>query len=134
VWGSYNLGPTWAQEFHEFSVERSATSIVFAVDGVVIVNSSAYQPPSSSSGRHHRHNEVNEQVSESTAASTTDATPVSAPTRMPPTPVDDILLWPIPFYLILNSAVGGGWPGEPDANTVSPAKHQIDYVRVAREQ
>lgn len=25
-----------------------------------------------------------------------------------------------PHYLILNTAVGGGWPGDPDATTVFP--------------
>lgn len=36
----------------------------------------------------------------------------------------------IPFYLILNTAVGGDWPGNPDATTVFPQHHRIDYVRV----
>jgi beta-glucanase (GH16 family) len=35
-----------------------------------------------------------------------------------------------PFYLILNSAVGGDWPGSPDGSTVFPQFHEIDYVRV----
>ncbi len=35
-----------------------------------------------------------------------------------------------PFYLILNLAVGGNWPGSPDATTNFPAELQIDYVRV----
>eukprot|EP01120_Amphizonella_sp_Union-15-10_P011767 TRINITY_DN5080_c0_g1_i1.p1 TRINITY_DN5080_c0_g1~~TRINITY_DN5080_c0_g1_i1.p1 ORF type:complete len:250 (+),score=40.73 TRINITY_DN5080_c0_g1_i1:41-790(+) len=35
-----------------------------------------------------------------------------------------------PFYLILNSAVGGSWPGFPDAETVFPQYHYVDYVRV----
>ena len=35
-----------------------------------------------------------------------------------------------PHYLILNSAVGGSWPGNPDATTVFPQFHDIDYVRV----
>ena len=35
-----------------------------------------------------------------------------------------------PFYLILNSAVGGQWPGSPDATTTFPQQMQIDYVRV----
>jgi beta-glucanase (GH16 family) len=34
-----------------------------------------------------------------------------------------------PFYLILNTAVGGDWPGFPDATTVFPQYHEIDYVR-----
>ena len=40
-----------------------------------------------------------------------------------------------PHYLILNTAVGGGWPGNPDATTRFPQFHDIDYVRVyQREQ
>lgn len=35
-----------------------------------------------------------------------------------------------PHYLILNTAVGGAWPGNPDSTTVFPAFHKIDYVRV----
>jgi beta-glucanase (GH16 family) len=35
-----------------------------------------------------------------------------------------------PHYLILNTAVGGKWPGNPDETTVFPQFHDIDYVRV----
>jgi len=35
-----------------------------------------------------------------------------------------------PHYLILNTAIGGGWPGDPDSTTVFPQYHDIDYVRV----
>lgn len=35
-----------------------------------------------------------------------------------------------PFFLILNLAVGGGWPGFPDSTTVFPQQYFIDYVRV----
>ncbi len=34
------------------------------------------------------------------------------------------------FYLILNLAVGGNWPGYPDATTEFPQRLLIDYVRV----
>jgi beta-glucanase (GH16 family) len=34
-----------------------------------------------------------------------------------------------PFYLILNTAVGGYWPGYPDGSSVFPQYHEIDYVR-----
>lgn len=34
------------------------------------------------------------------------------------------------FYLLLNMAVGGNWPGSPDADTAFPARYQVDYVRV----
>jgi beta-glucanase (GH16 family) len=35
-----------------------------------------------------------------------------------------------PFYIILNVAVGGNWPGPPDGSTVFPQTMLIDYVRV----
>jgi beta-glucanase (GH16 family) len=35
-----------------------------------------------------------------------------------------------PFFLILNVAVGGAWPGNPDASTVFPQQMRVDYVRV----
>jgi len=40
--------------------------------------------------------------------------------------------WPFDqdFYLIMNVAVGGNWPGNPDESTKLPQKMIIDYVRV----
>ena len=40
--------------------------------------------------------------------------------------------WPFdhPFHLLLNLAVGGYWPGEPDSTTKFPQRLTIDYVRV----
>ena len=40
--------------------------------------------------------------------------------------------WPFdhPFYLLLNLAVGGTWPGPPDSGTPLPARMLVDYVRV----
>ena len=35
-----------------------------------------------------------------------------------------------PFFIILNVAVGGGFPGNPDATTVFPQQMLVDYVRV----
>jgi beta-glucanase (GH16 family) len=37
-----------------------------------------------------------------------------------------------PMYMIANLAVGGDWPGPPDANTVFPAKLQIAFIRAYR--
>jgi len=43
-------------------------------------------------------------------------------------------VWPFDtgdsVFLILNVAVGGDWPGAPDASTVFPAEMKVDYVRV----
>jgi beta-glucanase (GH16 family) len=46
--------------------------------------------------------------------------------------------WPVggkwvfdhPFFIILNLAVGGDWPGSPDATTKFPQTLLVDYVRV----
>lgn len=35
-----------------------------------------------------------------------------------------------PFFLILNVAVGGSWPGPPDGSTQFPQQMTVDYVRV----
>ena len=37
-----------------------------------------------------------------------------------------------PFFLLLNLAVGGGWPGNPDKTTVFPQTMLIDWVRVSQ--
>jgi beta-glucanase (GH16 family) len=39
-----------------------------------------------------------------------------------------------PFFLILNLAVGGDWPGSPDNTTVFPQQMLVDYVRVYTKQ
>ncbi|HEX5198730.1 family 16 glycosylhydrolase [Paractinoplanes rhizophilus] len=36
-----------------------------------------------------------------------------------------------PFFMILNVAVGGYWPGNPDGSTVFPQTMLVDYVRVS---
>lgn len=35
-----------------------------------------------------------------------------------------------PFFIVLNLAVGGNWPKNPDSSTEFPAKMYVDYVRV----
>jgi beta-glucanase (GH16 family) len=40
-----------------------------------------------------------------------------------------------PFFILLNVAVGGDWPGSPDRTTVFPQQMLVDYVKVyARKQ
>jgi beta-glucanase (GH16 family) len=41
--------------------------------------------------------------------------------------------WPFDtgkFFIILNVAIGGKWPGSPDATTSFPQEMLVDYVRV----
>jgi beta-glucanase (GH16 family) len=35
-----------------------------------------------------------------------------------------------PYFLLINLAVGGNWPGAPNESTVFPQKYIVDYVRV----
>ncbi|WP_019135884.1 glycoside hydrolase family 16 protein [Cellulomonas massiliensis] len=35
-----------------------------------------------------------------------------------------------PYFLILNVAVGGSWPGYPDASTTFPQQMKVDWIRV----
>ena len=51
------------------------------------------------------------------------ATPASLPS-------DGIWVFTAPEFIILNVAVGGQWPGNPDATTVFPQQMLLDYVRV----
>jgi beta-glucanase (GH16 family) len=37
-------------------------------------------------------------------------------------------MWP--YYLFLNIAIGGSWPGPPDNTTVWPQQMVVDWVRV----
>jgi len=39
-----------------------------------------------------------------------------------------------PFFILLNVAVGGAWPGDPDASTVLPQRMLVDYVRVYKRE
>jgi beta-glucanase (GH16 family) len=51
-------------------------------------------------------------------------------TRTPTDLGGDRWVFDHPFFMILNLAVGGDWPGSPDASTVFPQTIAIDYVRV----
>jgi beta-glucanase (GH16 family) len=39
-----------------------------------------------------------------------------------------------PHYLIINTAIGGAWPGNPDSTTVFPQFHDVDFVRVYQKK
>lgn len=38
----------------------------------------------------------------------------------------------VPWYIILNTAIGGPWPRPVSKSTVFPTYHVIDYVRVSQ--
>jgi beta-glucanase (GH16 family) len=50
-----------------------------------------------------------------------------SPSDLPP---DAPWVFNHPFFIILNVAVGGDWPGNPDSTTVFPQTMLVDYVRV----
>ena len=45
-------------------------------------------------------------------------------------PADSEWVYNQPFFLILNAAIGGNWPGSPDETTTLPQTMTFDYVRV----
>ena len=60
---------------------------------------------------------------------------VDAPTNVYATftPSTQTGAWPFdqgPQFVIMNLAVGGSWPGSPDATTVFPSQVVVDYVRI----
>ena len=101
----------WGSAFHEYAVERSSSYIAFVIDGVTVVNASSAAARGGGGGP--------DGGGFGSGGSGGDSAP---------------LLWPMPFYLYLNTAVGGGWPGMPNASTVFPAQHVIDYVLVSTQK
>jgi beta-glucanase (GH16 family) len=49
-------------------------------------------------------------------------------------PVGKRWVYDHPFFVLLNFAVGGDWPGSPAADTVFPQRMLVDYVRVYRHK
>lgn len=39
-----------------------------------------------------------------------------------------------PYFFIFNVAVGGNWPGNPDATTIFPQRMRVDYIRVFQKE
>lgn len=95
--GTYVLSEgTFADSFHEYSVEWEPGEMRFYIDGNL-------------------YHTVNDWF---TAVSGEDEKPYPAPFNQP-------------FFVQLNLAVGGNWPGDPDANTdFNKAEFEVDYVRV----
>lgn len=54
--------------------------------------------------------------------------------RVTPTAVRGDWVFNHPFFILLNVAVGGQWPGYPDQNTTFPQRMLIDYVRIYEKQ
>jgi beta-glucanase (GH16 family) len=50
--------------------------------------------------------------------------------------VDDTMIETFnkPFHLILNLAVGGQFPGDPDNTTIFPQELIVDYIRIFQKQ
>ena len=96
--GTYVLedGTTFADDFHEYSVEWEPGEMRWYIDGNL-------------------YHTVNDWF---TAVAGEDEKPYPAPFDQP-------------FFVQMNLAVGGTWPGNPDATTdFDKAEFEIDYVRV----
>jgi len=55
-----------------------------------------------------------------------EATPASVPGKR--------WVFDKPFFLLMNLAIGGNWPGPPDTSTKFPLEMIVDYVRVYQAQ
>ena len=91
----------WDERFHEFAVEwDGSTRLSFYINSVLVGTVHAGQ---------------------------------TSPTRAPEGAADGPGAMPTffddPMFLMLQTAVGGVWPGEPTAATALPVYHVIDYVR-----
>jgi beta-glucanase (GH16 family) len=53
--------------------------------------------------------------------------------RLPASGHDGYSVFRKPFFIILNLAVGGNWPGSPDATTDWPKQMKVDWVRVYQQ-
>lgn len=97
IQGTWGLtGQTYADSFHEYSVEWEPGEIRWYIDGNL-------------------YNTANDWF---TAVQGEDEKPYPAPFDQP-------------FFVQMNLAVGGTWPGNPDATTdFDKAEFEIDYVRV----
>ncbi len=48
-------------------------------------------------------------------------------------PIGAAWVFDAPMFLLLNLAIGGNWPGKPDATTQFPREMLVDFVRVYRQ-
>ncbi len=93
-------------DFHVYAVEWEPGEIRFSVDGVV-------------------HHTQRDWWSSSRVAGSRGVQPGSAADLSPwPAPFDK------PFFIIMNLAVGGDYPGNPDKTSKFPVEMLVDYVRV----
>jgi beta-glucanase (GH16 family) len=60
-------------------------------------------------------------------------TPQTATCGQNKTPLPGTWIFDHPFFVILNLAIGGDWPGSPNAATQFPVQMWVDYVRVYRD-
>jgi beta-glucanase (GH16 family) len=63
-------------------------------------------------------------------------TPANTYATFAPADLSATAHWPFDsgkFFVILNVAVGGNWPGSPDLSSTFPQEMLVDYVRVYRE-
>ncbi len=77
--------------------------------------------------------EIRFYVDQTLFATFTPQSPITLPgTTATPTPSEIAGAWVFdhPYFLLLNVAVGGDWPGPPDATSTYPQTMFVDYVRV----
>ena len=101
----------WAQGWHEFSVTWKADTVSFAVDDVTFVTNkcACAGSPTGNCGLTQGYFSRN---------------PTSYSPWTACAPFDR------KFHLIINMAIGGGWPDNPTKDTLFPQSLLFDWVRV----
>jgi beta-glucanase (GH16 family) len=109
---SLDSGKDFAAAFHVYAVEWEPAAVRFYVDSTLYTT---FTPDS-----------AHESSARDSAAS------AASDSAKPDSPADRGGAWVFdhPFFIILNVAVGGNWPGPPDATSTYPQAMLVDYVRV----
>lgn len=119
---SYDLGnDRYDAEFHVFGIEWGPEYINYYVDDVLynqITPSDIVVTPADSDAVYTLNDGVD----------ATDSTPA-----IEPTDVTGDWVFNKPFFIIINLAVGGNFPGEPAMDQAFPQNMLVDYVRVYKQ-
>ena len=123
---SYDLGNArYDDDFHVFGIEWGYQYINYYIDGVLynqITPADIAVTPTDAVYT------LNDGVE---AVEATEDTP--AVEAVEPTDVTGDWVFNKPFYIIINLAVGGNFPGNPDIGETFPQNMLVDYVRVYKQ-
>ena len=110
--------------FHVYALDWEPGTIRWLVDGKLFATQNNWRSEAGNSGAAEIPGKSGQKADLNPAGENTAEVMASQPNLAP---------FDRPFYLIMNLAVGGQFPGDPNAATPFPAEMVIDYVRVYRQ-